>query len=87
MHRVTVLDEHAVESECLYEGLDARRASLTYSRAVLRRRAAHLRWVDGISLPGLPDKVVAERMGDPCEKPCCVPLAEPWPEPTAVTSS
>lgn len=80
MHRVVVLDQHGTVAERLYDGPDARRASLTYITVLLRRRSAHLQWIEGDELPGLPAKVLAERMGNPCEETCCVPLAAPWPE-------
>lgn len=86
MHHVIVLDKHGNVTENLYHGPDPGRASLTYSRAVLRRPRAHLRWVDGDVLPGLPDNVQAERFGAPCDEPCCVPLAAAWPEEPTVTN-
>lgn len=85
MHQVVVLDQHGAVSETLYDGSEARRASLTYCRAVLRRRTVHVRWFEGDVLPGMPVTVHAERFGDPCEGTCCVPLASPWPEAAAVT--
>lgn len=85
MHHVVVLD-HGNITERLYDGPEARRASLTYCRAILRRRTVHVRWFEDDALPGLPEKVLAERFGDPCESTCCVPLAEPWPERDGVTT-
>lgn len=86
MHRVVVLDQHGEVSETLYDGSDMRRAGITYGRAVLRRRRAHLRWTGDDPLPGLPATVHAERFGAPCEEPCCVPLADEWPEQPGVTT-
>lgn len=87
MHHVTTLDEHG--AVITTEGFDDYgRASVRFCRIVLRHPHVHVQWVEGEELPGLPPKVIAQRFGDPCEKPCCVPLAEPWPEGTpTVTSS
>lgn len=81
MHRITTLDEHGTES-VLVQTPDAGRASIAYCRIVLRQPQTHVRWTEGVVLPGLPEKVLAERFGAPCESPCCVPLAAPWPEET-----
>lgn len=79
MHRVITLDTHgAVVTETRHD--TARSAALVYCGVVLGSPGQHVRWVDGDALPGLPDKVQAERFGDPCEGPCCVPLASEWPE-------
>jgi hypothetical protein len=86
MHHIVVLD-HGDVAESLYDGTEARRASLTYCKTVIRRRTAHVRWTEDDPLPGLPEKVLAERFGDPCEGVCCVPLADEWPEQPTVTNS
>lgn len=79
---ITILGQHGETlSEYPFDGEDADRlASLRYCAIVLTSPKAHVRWTEGDALPGLPPKVHAERFGDPCEKPCCVPLADPWPE-------
>jgi hypothetical protein len=79
MHRVQHLDVHGNVIEEVERDHHAD-AAIAYIDRLLADRSAHLRWVDGDPLPGLPVTVVAERFGNPCEEPCCVPLAEPWPE-------
>jgi hypothetical protein len=84
MHKVVTIDSHGDEvEESRHDGY--RDAALAYCRIVLRAPGQHVRWIDGDPLPGLPVTVVAERFGNPCEESCCVPLAEPWPEPDCHT--
>lgn len=59
---------------------DYGKASIRFCRMVLRQPGVHLQWIDGEELPGMPPKVVGQRFGNPCEAPCCVPLAEAWEE-------
>lgn len=79
MFRVVTLDQHG--DELTSEDIDERgKAVLRYSRVVLHQPSIHVRLIEGEELPGLPPNVVAQRFGSPCDAPCCVPLADPWPE-------
>lgn len=79
MHRVQTIDRHGdVTAETVHD--TARRAALTYMRRLIAEPEAHLRWVGPDVLPGMPETVHAERFGNPCEQPCCVPLADEWNE-------
>lgn len=77
MSRVVILDKHGNEVRRVIATHDHVQAVIEYSHTVLREPKAHVRLVEGDELPGMPEKIVAERFGDPCEEPCCVPLAEP----------
>lgn len=79
---ITVLGEHGeTQRQYHFDGEHADRdAALRYCAIVLNSPKVHVTWTEGDTLPGLPEKKHAERFGDPCEKPCCVPLADPWPE-------
>lgn len=78
MDRVEVLDVHGnvVETACVTP--DPGIATIVYSRIVLRRPDVHVRYIEGNELPGIAPKVIAQRFGNPCDHPCCVPLASEW---------
>lgn len=79
MYRVITVDEHGgILTEDRRD--DGVAAAIAYIGVVLNNRQAHVRLVEGDELPGLPENVLAQRFGDPCENPCCVPLALDWPE-------
>jgi hypothetical protein len=85
MHHIVTVNPHG--ERITHEEFDEYgKATIRFCRIVLRHPGVHVYWVDGDVLPGLPDKIVAERFGNPCEAPCCVPLAEPWPEGPTVTN-
>lgn len=79
MHYITVLDRHG-ETVSEQQFTNMRDAGLAYCRAVLNQPDDHLRWSDDDVLPGMTPEVHAERFGNPCDEPCCAPLAQPWPE-------
>jgi hypothetical protein len=80
MDRVEVLDHHGTVIEEIIRHTDPGIVTIAYSRVVLRRPEVHVRYVEGDELPGVPPKVIAQRFGDPCEAPCCMPLSDEWPE-------
>lgn len=85
MYRVITVDEHGgILTEERTD--DGAAAAITYIHTVLDNREAHVRLVEGDELPGLPENVLAQRFGNPCENPCCVPLADHWPEATAAVT-
>lgn len=84
MHHVITLDEHGnTVTDEEFDEVDA--AARRYIRIVLNQPDVHVRWHIGETLPGMPPVVAAHRFGNPCEAPCCAPLAEPWPEQNPVS--
>lgn len=80
MSRVEVLDVHGNVIETVLRHRDPGTATMCYVATFRSKPDAHVRLVEGDALPGMPENVIAERFGNPCDAPCCVPLADAWPE-------
>ena len=80
IRRIEVLDTHGNVIETVLRHEDPGTATMCYVATFRRLPHAHVRLVEGDELPGMPVNVIAERFGNPCEQPCCVSLADAWPE-------
>lgn len=86
MFRVEVLDQHGTVVRTVLRAHHPADSTMAYWHAIRSEPTVHVRVVEGDELPGMPENVIAQRFGNPCDAPCCVPLAAPWPEQNPVPS-